>query len=94
MRYLKMSKDLKLHLNDDGHVSEDVRVECWSDAYFSASKADRKSISGCVLTVDGAVVLWLCKKQSGVSLSTMEAEFISASQAGWELFGMKEVMSV
>uniref|UniRef100_A0AAV1UM98 Uncharacterized protein n=1 Tax=Peronospora matthiolae TaxID=2874970 RepID=A0AAV1UM98_9STRA len=46
-----------------------------------------------VLTVDNAVVLWLCKKQSGVSLSTMEAEFISASQAGPELLGMKEILS-
>ena len=73
-----MSKGLKLHLNGDGPTSEDVRVECWSDANFTASKADRKSMSGCVLTVDGAVVLWLCKNQSGVSLSTMEAEFISA----------------
>uniref|UniRef100_A0AAV1UXX8 Uncharacterized protein n=1 Tax=Peronospora matthiolae TaxID=2874970 RepID=A0AAV1UXX8_9STRA len=75
-RYLKMSKNLKLHLDSAGNVSEDVRVECWSDADFAASKADRKSISGCVLTVDGVMVLWLCKKQSGVSLSTMEAEFI------------------
>uniref|UniRef100_A0AAV1VPD8 Reverse transcriptase Ty1/copia-type domain-containing protein n=1 Tax=Peronospora matthiolae TaxID=2874970 RepID=A0AAV1VPD8_9STRA len=76
MRYLKMSKNLKLHLDGAGHVSEDVRVECWSDVDFAASKADRKSISGCVLTVDSAVVMWLCKKQSGVSLSTMETELI------------------
>uniref|UniRef100_A0AAV1T2U8 Reverse transcriptase Ty1/copia-type domain-containing protein n=1 Tax=Peronospora matthiolae TaxID=2874970 RepID=A0AAV1T2U8_9STRA len=92
-RYLKMSKNLKLHLDGAGHVSEDVQVECWSEADFATSKANRKSISGCVLTVDGAVVLWLCKKQSGVSPSTMEAEFISASQAGRELLGMKELMS-
>uniref|UniRef100_A0AAV1U5R2 Polyprotein n=1 Tax=Peronospora matthiolae TaxID=2874970 RepID=A0AAV1U5R2_9STRA len=93
MRYLMMSKNLKLHLDGAGHVSEDARVECWSDAEFAARKADRKSISGCVLTVDGAVVLWLCKKQSGVSLSTLEAEFISASQTGGELLGMKELLS-
>uniref|UniRef100_A0AAV1UAA6 Uncharacterized protein n=1 Tax=Peronospora matthiolae TaxID=2874970 RepID=A0AAV1UAA6_9STRA len=93
MRYLKMSKNLKLHLDGAGHVSEDVQVECWSDADFAASKVDRKSISGCVLTVDGAVVLWLCKKKSGVPLSTMEVEFISASQAGRELLGMRELLS-
>ena len=33
--------------------------------------------------------MWLCKKQYGVSLSTMK-EFISASQAGQVLFGLKE----
>ena len=87
-----MSKNLKLHLGGDGLTSEDIRVECWSDTDFAADKADRKSISGCVLTVIGAVILWLCKKQSGVSLSTMEAEFISASQAGRELLGAKELL--
>ena len=39
------------------------------------------------------MVLWLCKKQSGVSLSTMDTEFISASQAGREILGMKKVMN-
>ena len=86
-----MSKNLKLHLNGVGPTTEDVRIECWSDADFAADKADRKSVSGCVLTMDGAVVLWLCKKQSGVSLSsTIEAEFISASQARRELLGTKD----
>ena len=93
LRYLEMSKNLKLHLDGDEPASEDIRVECWSEADFAANKADRKSISGCVLTVNGAVVLWLCKKQSVVSLSTMEAEFISASQAGRELLGTKELLS-
>ena len=53
---------------------------------------DRKSVSGCVLIIYGAVVMWTCKKQSGVSMSTMEAEFISASQAGRELLGLKELL--
>ncbi|CAI5703653.1 unnamed protein product [Peronospora effusa] len=91
-RYLKMSKGLKLHLNGVGPTSNDVQVECWSDADFAADKSDRKSVSGCVLNLDGAVVMWTCKKQSGVSLSTMEAELISASQAGRELLGLRELL--
>ena len=39
--------------------------------------------------MDGAVVSWACKKQTGVSLSTMKAELIAASQAGCELLGLK-----
>ena len=69
-----MSNNLRLHLNGVRPTSEDVRIECWSDADFAADKADRKSVLECVLTTDGAVVLWLCKKQSGVSLRTMEDE--------------------
>ena len=42
--------------------------------------------------MDGSVVLWSCKKQSIVSLSTMEAEFIYASKAGRELLGVRELL--
>ena len=41
--------------------------------------------------MDDAVVSWVCKKQTIVSLSTMEAEFIAASQVGHELFRKKEL---
>ena len=79
MRYLKASKELKLQLNGVGPTNAEVKVKCGRSADFAADKVDRKSVSGCVLTMDGAVVLWSCKKQSSVSLRTMEAEFISAS---------------
>ena len=69
----------------------DIRLECWSDADFAAKNTDRKFVSGCVLNMDGAAVMWLCKKKSGVSLSTMEADFISASQAGRAFLGLKEL---
>ena len=42
--------------------------------------------------MDGAIVQWVCKKQTGVSLSTMEAEFASASHVGRELLGLRELM--
>ena len=37
-------------------------------------------------------MFWSCKKQSGVALSTMEAEFTSASLAGRELLGVRELL--
>ena len=55
---------------------------------------DHKSVSGCVLAMDGAVVLWSCKKQSGVSAITMEAELyvVYASQIGRELLGARDLL--
>ena len=88
-----MMKNLKLHLKGVGRRQKTCRSSVGVTRIFDTNKSDRKSVSGCVLTMDGAVVLWLCKKQSGVSLSTMEAEFISASQAGRELLGAKELLS-
>ena len=75
------------------HLNGEIKIECWGDADFATDKVDRKSVSACVLTMDGAVILWSCKKQSGVSLSRMETEFISASQAGRELLDVKELLS-
>ena len=72
-RSKKGSKNLKLHLNGIGSTKKDVKIQCWSDANFAADKVDRKSVSGCVLTMDGADVFWSCKKQSGVSLSMIKA---------------------
>ena len=59
---------------------EVVRVEAFSDADYAADKTNRKSVSGGVLMVDGMIVGWLCKKQKYVALSSMEAEFVAASQ--------------
>ena len=90
-KYLKGTKMLKLQIGGVGVSSGDVNIDSWSDADFAADKSDRKSVSECVVMIDGAVVLWSCKKQNGVSLSTMEAEFIAASQAGRELLGLRQL---
>ena len=87
-RYLKETNYLKLCVNSENNPTYPIKIESWSDADFAADKSDRKSVSGCVLMMYGAVVSWSCKKQTGVSLSTMEAEFIAASQAGCELLGL------
>lgn len=58
---------------------EAVEEVGYSDADYVADKDDRKSITGGLVTVDGSLVSWICKRQSGVSLSTMEAEYTAAS---------------
>ena len=73
--------------------SNTVVLCCWSDAEFAADKDDMKSVSGGVVTVDGAVVQWVCKKQTGVSLLTMEAEFTSASHIGRKMLGLRELVN-
>ncbi|KAE9355288.1 hypothetical protein PF008_g4131 [Phytophthora fragariae] len=71
-----------------GSMSEDtIVVEGYSDADFAGDREDRKSVSGGVLMVCGMVVGWICKKQSSVALSTMEAEFVAASQVTAEMLG-------
>ena len=76
---------MKLFIDSTGKSMDPIQIESWSDADFAADKLDRESVTGCVLKMDGAVVSWACKKQNGVSLSIMEAEFMAASQVGREL---------
>lgn len=69
-----------------------VNLESYSDADFAADKLDRKSLTGGVILLNGMAVSWTAKKQGGVSLSTMEAEFVAASEQTRELLGIREML--
>jgi len=53
----------------------------YTDSDFAGDLNDRKSTSGYVFTLAGAAVSWKSKKQSLVSLSSTEAEYIACSEA-------------
>ena len=91
-RHLKETKSMKLKMSVPRNDGDQIILASWSDSDYAADKADRKSVTGGVLTMDNAIVQWVCKKQTGVSLSTMEAEFASASHVGRELLGLKELV--
>ena len=50
---------------------------------------DRKSTSECVFLCNGDVVSWKSFKQSIITDSTIEAEFITTSEAAKEPFGSR-----
>ena len=58
-----------------------VDFECYSDADWAGDVSDRKSTSGYVFKMVGGPVSWGSKKQSSMSLSTSEAEYIALSLA-------------
>jgi hypothetical protein len=92
LRYLKGSKMEKLKLpkwNGTGKVS----VEAYSDADWADNKSDRKSVSGGLVLMNGIPVSWSCKKQTCVALSTLEAEYIAASEVCKTLIGMEQLLS-
>ncbi|GMF48934.1 unnamed protein product [Phytophthora fragariaefolia] len=75
-----------------GNAKLDRMVGC-SDADFAADKQDRKSVTGGFITIDGMVVAWICRKQGGVALSTMEAEYTAASVVSQEIMGLREMLN-
>ena len=54
--------------------------ECFADASF-ANEEKRKSRSGYLFFISGAIVTWCSKKQPVISVSSMEAELYSLSEA-------------
>ena len=61
--------------------SDKIGLRGYSDADWAGYLADRKSTSGYVFMLLDAPISWGSKKQSSVSLSTSEAEYIALSLA-------------
>lgn len=83
LRYLKGTTDFGI-LYKKGEINELV---AYTDSDYAGDMDDRKSTSGYVFMLSSGAVSWCSKKQSVVSLSTTEAEFIAAAfcacQAVW-----------
>ncbi|KAG3018510.1 hypothetical protein PC119_g10651 [Phytophthora cactorum] len=60
---------------------DNIDFRGYSDAGWAGDLADRKSTSGYTFMLMGAPMSWGSKKQSSVSLSTSEAEYIALSLA-------------
>ncbi len=67
------------------------RVVSFVDLDYALDRNDRKSVSGYIVTIGGCIVAWQSKKQTGITLSTTEAEFVAMSTVATE---MKFVVSL
>jgi hypothetical protein len=67
-------------------------LEGYTDADGS-SQDHRQAISGFTILIDGGAVSWSSKKQELVTLSTMEAEYVSATHAAKELVWIRHLLS-
>lgn len=89
-KYLKSTANMRLKLSD-------VRVEGqelfgYADANWAEDRNGRKSNSGYVFYLNGGVINWTCRKQSCVSLSSTEAEFIALSEACQEMSWLRRLL--
>ncbi|MGV8048425.1 Ty1/Copia family ribonuclease HI, partial [Mycobacterium kansasii] len=65
----------------------------YTDADWAGNIDDRKSTSGGCFYIGNCLVSWFSKKQSSISLSTAEAEYIAAGYACTQLVWMKRMLS-
>jgi len=64
----------------------------WVDADYAGCQDTRRSHTGYVLMLNGAVISWRSKQQTTVFLSSAESEFIAASQCGQEVVYLCEIL--
>ena len=91
MRYLKGTVDLKLSYSPSASRSVEP-FTTFTDADHGGDSDTAKSTSGYLLCIGTGAVSWSSKLQSMVALSTTEAEFIAAVEAGKEMFWMRNLL--
>ena len=91
LRYIKGTLDVGLQFN--GCSQESVDLIGYADADWAGDITERKSTSGYVFKVCGALVSWRSKRQEVIALSSTEAEYIALSFAAQELLWLKAFLT-
>ena len=79
-KYLRKTKNLFLIFEGDF----ELRVERYTDSNFISNPDDKKSMSGYGFVCNSGAVSWKSFKQPIIADSTMEAEYVTASDAAKE----------
>ena len=85
--YLKRTKNLGLFYNNFLAV-----LEGYTDASWITSANDNKSTSRWVFTLAGGAVSWASKKQTCITHSTMESEFVALAAASKEAEWLRNLL--
>lgn len=89
LRYLKGTAHFSLRL---GGRNSDVDLVGWTDSDWAQDVDSRCSVGGFVFEVAGGMVSWSLKKQPTVALSTVEAEYMAASNASKEAIWLRVLL--
>lgn len=91
-RYLKGTMDLKLTYGPNRSPSAEL-FSTFSDADYGMDIDSGRSTGGYMVRIGSGAVNWSSKLQPVVSLSTTEAEYIAAVEAGKEVAWMRNLLT-
>ena len=91
LQYLRGTYDRGIKWHDPGSGKRH-NLLAYVDSDFAACKDTRRSQTGYLVTMNGGPVSWRAKRQSSVTLSSAEAEFVAASLCGVEILYTRELM--
>ena len=87
LKYLKKTMDYSLTYT--GYPSV---LEGYTDASWISNTEDNSSTSGWVFLLGGGAISWASKKQTCITSSTMESEFVALAAAGKEAEWLKNLL--
>ncbi|KAE9317857.1 hypothetical protein PR003_g18375 [Phytophthora rubi] len=88
VRYLLKPKDVCIVY--DGLLG--TQLEAYSDADWAGNRDDRRSVSGIMLMMCGAPVMWRSTFQKTIALSSTEAEYMALSDCVKECVWMRSLL--
>jgi hypothetical protein len=89
LRYLKGTTEYGLWYPKGNQID----LYAFTGVYWEGCVDDRKSTSGASFYLRGCLVSWSSKKQSAVSLSIAETEYIAATNCCTKVLWMKQMLS-
>lgn len=87
VRYLKGTKQLQLKFGP----GDEWNLLGYSDADWAGDLSSRRSTTGFIFFFGSGPVTWVSRRQSCVSLSSMEAEYVALSEASQELVWLRRL---
>ncbi|KAE8992723.1 hypothetical protein PF005_g18561 [Phytophthora fragariae] len=92
LRYLAGTLEYGIsYLRQQGNAYE-VVLEGFSDSDWANDPEQRKSTTGFVFTLAGGAVAWMSRRQSIITLSTAEAEYVSVCEATMEAVAASNIL--
>ncbi|EER28295.1 copia-like retrotransposon family protein [Coccidioides posadasii C735 delta SOWgp] len=91
LRYLKGTKSKGIVFKRDMDP-EGLKPAASSDSDWAGADPAYKSTSGYIITMNGAPISWRSQRQTSVSKSTTEAEYLAASEAACELVWINDLL--
>ena len=91
MRYLKGTVNFGLTLGRQ--ENETIDLVGWTDSNWAQDPDSRCSVGGFIFDIAGGSISWSSKKQPTVALSTVEAEYMAASNATKEAIWLRVLLT-
>jgi hypothetical protein len=91
LRYLKGT--LNLGILYKCRADNELMMQGWTDSDYAGDHDDRKSTSGYIFTMGSSAISWSSKKQPIVTLSTTEAEFVSAAACACQCMWLRNILN-